>query len=44
MAKTGKAHKSAKNGQFVSEKFAESHPDTTYETDVKRGPTKKRKK
>lgn len=43
MAKTVDAHKSAKDGRFVSEKFAEKNPDTTYKTEVKKGPVKKRK-
>jgi len=43
MAKTTEAHKSAKTGEFVSEKYAEKHPDTTYKTEVKKGPVKKRK-
>ena len=43
MAKTSDAYKSAKTGEFVTEKYAEKHPDTTYKTEVKKGPVKKRK-
>lgn len=42
MAKTFKAHRSAKNGQFVKESYANKHKNTTVKETVKVGKRKKK--
>jgi hypothetical protein len=42
MAKTGKATRSAVTGLFVKKGYAKSHPKTTVNETIKRGPKKSR--
>jgi len=44
MAKTGKAGRDAKTGQFISIPEAKRRPSTTVIETIKRGPVKKRPK
>ena len=42
MAKKGTINKSAVDGKIVSDKYAKSHPKTTFKQTVMKGPTKKK--